>query len=216
MLRHDQGEPRAALLEVIRQVRHRWRMKLAIRGAVGFIAATVLALVASAYALEALRFSPGAILSFRIILFVVAGALAAWFLVRPLMRKVSDDQVALYLEEHEPTLEATIITAMRSRPWRSVPNGCSIEGARLAGTDNGAVIDTSQTRRPIPAKRRRRTRRLAPTMTCRLRRRYLSIGASLGGRVAGLQGRKGMNPNLLPPRHLRYPRWYVIRGSSSG
>ena len=112
MLRHDQGEPRAALLEVIRQVRHRWRVKLAIRGAVGFIAATVLALVASAYALEALRFSPGAILSFRIILFVVAAALAGWFLVRPLMRKVSDDQVALYLEEHEPTLEATIITAM--------------------------------------------------------------------------------------------------------
>ena len=36
----------------------------------------------------------------------------AWFLVRPLLRKVSDEQVALYLEEHEPSLEATIITAM--------------------------------------------------------------------------------------------------------
>ena len=30
------------------------------------------------------------------------------------MRKVSDEQVALYLEEHEPTLEATIITAMEA------------------------------------------------------------------------------------------------------
>ncbi len=30
------------------------------------------------------------------------------------MRRVSDEQVALYLEEHEPTLEATIITAMEA------------------------------------------------------------------------------------------------------
>src|SRR5687768_7130164 len=115
MLHHDTGgESRSALLDVIRQVRKRWRMKLALRGAVGFLAATALALVASAYALEALRFSPASILGFRVALLVAAVAAAGWFLVRPLMRKVSDDQVALYLEEHEPTLEATIITALEA------------------------------------------------------------------------------------------------------
>jgi hypothetical protein len=112
MFRNEASDPRAALLDVIRQVRKRWRVKLAVRGAVGFIAATTVALIASAYALETLRFSAGAILTFRIVLLAVAAACAAWFLARPLMRKVSDDQVALYLEEHEPSLEAMIVTAM--------------------------------------------------------------------------------------------------------
>jgi hypothetical protein len=113
MLQYEKGD-RSTLLNVIRQVRQRWRMKLAVRGAVGFLAATIVALIVSAYALETLRFSPGAILAFRITVLVVAAAGAAWFLVRPLLRKVSDEQVALYLEEHEPSLEATIITAMEA------------------------------------------------------------------------------------------------------
>ena len=113
MLHYEKGD-RSTLLDVIRQVRYRWRVKLALRGAVGFLAATIVALIASAYALEALRFSAGAILAFRVTLLLVAVAGAAWFLIRPLLRKVSDEQVALYLEEHEPSLEATIITAMEA------------------------------------------------------------------------------------------------------
>ena len=100
MLNYE-SEPRTALIDVIRQVRQRWRLKQAVRGAVGFLAATILALVASAYALEALKFTPGAIITFRVALLLAAAGLAAWFLVRPLLRKVSDEQVALYLEEHE-------------------------------------------------------------------------------------------------------------------
>jgi hypothetical protein len=115
MLHYEKsGDPRATLLDVIRQVRKRWRVKLAVRGTVGFLAATAVALIGSAYALEALRFSPSSILAFRIVLILAALASAGWFLVRPLMRKVDDEQVALYLEEHEPTLEATIITAMEA------------------------------------------------------------------------------------------------------
>ena len=44
-------------------------------------------------------------------------ALAAsgyWFLLRPLRRQVSDDQVALYLEEHEPSLQATLLSAVEA------------------------------------------------------------------------------------------------------
>ena len=32
----------------------------------------------------------------------------------PLSRKVTDEQVALYLEEHEPTLDSTILSAMEA------------------------------------------------------------------------------------------------------
>ena len=39
--------------------------------------------------------------------------------VRPLLRSVTDEQVALYLEEHEPSLEAAIISAVEAeRPGR--------------------------------------------------------------------------------------------------
>ena len=37
-----------------------------------------------------------------------------YFFVRPLMRQASDEQVALYLEEHEPSLQAAIISAVEA------------------------------------------------------------------------------------------------------
>ena len=58
---------RAELLAVIRQVRKRWRTKLAIRGAVGFLVAGLLAIFALAAALDYFRFSPAAIFWFRLV-----------------------------------------------------------------------------------------------------------------------------------------------------
>ena len=55
------------LVEIIGQVRRRWRMKLALRGALGVVSLGVLVLLASAFGLESWRFTPGAILTFRII-----------------------------------------------------------------------------------------------------------------------------------------------------
>src|SRR5262245_16012947 len=110
----SRGGSRTALVDVIRQVRSRWRYKIALRGVARFLAATALVLVASGFALESLRFTPGSILAFRVLVALAVLGSAAWFIVRPLMRKVSDDQVALYLEEHEPTLEATIVTAIEA------------------------------------------------------------------------------------------------------
>ena len=60
---HDR---RATLLDVIRRVRNRWRLRLALRGVVIVLAGTVVALLLSASSLEALRFSSRAIIAFRI------------------------------------------------------------------------------------------------------------------------------------------------------
>src|SRR5579872_4244872 len=105
---------RAELLEVIRSVRNRWRQKLAVRGVVLVVAGTLLALFLSASSLQALRFSPGAIISFRIIAIAVFAALIWQFLVRPLRRRVTDTQVAMYLEENDPGLEAAILSAIEA------------------------------------------------------------------------------------------------------
>jgi hypothetical protein len=142
---------RAELIAVIRQVRKRWRTKLAIRGAVGFLVAGLLAIFAMAAALDYFRFSPSAIFGFRLVAAGLLVGAAGWFFARPLMRKVSDEQVALYLEEHEPTLENTILTAMSEPGDRAASPALvqrMIETAidRLHAVEDGARIERAPLR----------------------------------------------------------------------
>ena len=102
------------LVEIIHQVRRRWRMKLALRGALGVVGLGVLVLLASAYGLESWRFTPAAIITFRVFVGLAVVGLIGYFFVRPLMRQATDEQVALYLEEHEPSLQAAIISAVEA------------------------------------------------------------------------------------------------------
>src|SRR3954469_1214180 len=102
------------LVEIIHQVRRRWRMKLALRGALGVVGLGVLVLLASAYGLESWRFTPAAIITFRIVVALAMVGLVGYFFVRPLLRQATDEQVALYLEEHEPSLQAAIISAVEA------------------------------------------------------------------------------------------------------
>src|SRR5687767_1197890 len=106
--------PRAQLTAVISEVRRRWRHKMALRGAALVIGGTALILLASALGIDAMRFSPRAILAFRLGALVAFIAIIAMWLVRPLRRRVSDGQVALYVEEHEPSLEASILSAVET------------------------------------------------------------------------------------------------------
>src|SRR6266545_8079120 len=100
---------RSDVVAVIHEVRRRWRMKLALRGAAIAAGCIAVALVLAAVVLQWMRFTPESILAFRIALAAVVALLAYVFLARPLLRRVSDEQVAMYLEEHEPSLEAAII-----------------------------------------------------------------------------------------------------------
>ena len=144
-------EHRTELVEVIRRIRNRWRMRLAARGAVVVFVGTVLVLLLAASTLEGLRFSAPAILTFRVLLVAVFGGLVTYALV-PLRRQVTDTQVALYLEEHNPSLEAALLTAVEASATtdgayspqlverlveqaiegsRAVNNGMAIDGARM-------------------------------------------------------------------------------------
>src|SRR5688500_19217240 len=96
---------RSELTSIIREIRKRWRLKLAVRGAAFVVGGFVITLLLSAYALETLKFSPGSIIAFRVAMVMSFAALAAYFFVMPQWRRVTDAQVALYLEECEPSLE---------------------------------------------------------------------------------------------------------------
>jgi hypothetical protein len=116
------SETPSDLIGAIHQIRRRWRYKLMLRGAVGVLGLGALALALSAWGLESWRFSPGSIITFRVLILAAFAALVGWFIVRPLLWRVTDEQVAMYLEEHEPSLQAEIISA--------------IEASRLAASDN--------------------------------------------------------------------------------
>src|SRR5207237_3995801 len=62
--------------------------------------------------LQSLRFSASAITGFRIATLAVFAALVLLWFVRPLRRRVSDMQVALYVEEFDPSLQAAILSAV--------------------------------------------------------------------------------------------------------
>jgi uncharacterized protein DUF4175 len=106
--------PPTNLLEIIGDVRSRWRMKLALRGVVRVLAIGFVLFLVAANGMEWARFSGTSVIASRVILFGTLIAGVVWFLVRPLRRKVTDEQVALYLEEHEPSLQATLVSAVEA------------------------------------------------------------------------------------------------------
>ncbi len=103
---------RNEVLRAVRHVRNRWRLRVALRGIAVLLAAALGTLLASSYGLELFRFDPGAIVGFRIATYLVLLAAGWWLFVRPVMRRVSDQRVALYIEEHEPSLKATVLSAV--------------------------------------------------------------------------------------------------------
>ncbi len=148
---------RAQLVSVIAQIRARWRLKLALRGTAIVGAAVLVALLVSAYGLEKLGFAAGAVITARVVVYLVVLGLAARFLVVPLVRRVSDEQVALYLEEHEPTLQAIVLSAVelgddRGGAQREISPALArktIETAieRCHSIDDGRRVDQRQIRR---------------------------------------------------------------------
>ena len=102
------------LLGIISEVRSRWRFKLLMRGVVCMAGIAFALFLLAASGLEWARFSPASVLAGRVGIVGVLAACAWWFLVRPLRRQVSDEQVAMYLEEHEPSLQETLISAVEA------------------------------------------------------------------------------------------------------
>ena len=103
---------RDEILRAIRHVRNRWRLRLALRGAAVLAAAALGTLLASSWGLELFRFDPAAIVAFRVVTYAALLACGWWLFIRPISRRVSDERVALYIEEHAPELQATVLSAV--------------------------------------------------------------------------------------------------------
>src|SRR5918997_2424041 len=103
----------AQLTDALRNVRNRWRFAVALRGLVVVLGASLLVFVAVALVMDALRYSPSAVLAARVLVWTAVVALAARFLALPLSRRIPDERIALYMEEREPSLDAAVVTAVQ-------------------------------------------------------------------------------------------------------
>lgn len=144
----------AALLHVVRAVRNRWRARIILQNLALVVGIGVALLLLSAFVVDKLRFAPAAVAVARGIAYLVVGAAAVRFLVLPFRRRVTDAQVALYLEEHERGLDGQLLSAVQfGSPDAAGPSRALVERLvaaavdRCAGMEQGRAVERDGLRR---------------------------------------------------------------------
>jgi hypothetical protein len=121
----DDRLPYEELLRVVRSVRNRWRLRVLLHGLVIVLGIGFLTFAASVLALDYFLYTDGAVRLFRALTWITLLALAVRFLLVPLLQKVPNRRVALYIEENEPSLRAAVLSAVElaesGRPERTSP-----------------------------------------------------------------------------------------------
>lgn len=107
-----ESDYREQLHRVIRLVRRRYRLRVFLTGMVILLASAFLLMLVSAAVLEQLRFVPQAVVAVRIGFYLVLGGVLLRCLVIPLSRRLSDADIALYIETREPSLQAALLSAV--------------------------------------------------------------------------------------------------------
>ncbi len=157
----DAGNTYDELLRAIRTTRRRWRLKILLRGLAVFLLAGFATVGVSVWALDRFHYGDVPVAVIRALVWIALAALAVRFLVLPFLRRVSDRQVALYIEEHEPKLEAELLSAVElgaataprtaaAPPLRSGPTGQHLVERAIVSAqtlDWGAAIDRPLLRR---------------------------------------------------------------------
>ena len=148
------------LLRVIRRVRNRWRTRRLILGFTMVGAAAVLVVGVSSAAMDALRYAPWVVRGLQAAAWLAFGAAVWRFVVRPLRSRVTDEQVARYVEEHDPTLRESVSSGVElgDRDAREDAGGSGISAdltrlvveeaiRRLETLNEGRLIESSALRR---------------------------------------------------------------------
>ncbi len=147
----------AELREAVAAIRGRWRRGRLLDGAPVVVAAAIMALLIG-LALRSALGSPAAIIaSTRLVGYLLLAFVAIRFIVIPALRRASDEQIALYVEEQAPELRQLFVSAVYelhepvaagSSPGlkQRVMQRALDEIQRL---ERGAVIERPRTRRAL-------------------------------------------------------------------
>lgn len=100
------------LQAVIRAARRRWRLRVLLHGLAWVGVGGVVTMLVGAWGVDRFRFSAAALAVFRAIAWGTIAGLFVLRVLRPLARRITDEQVALYLEEHETSLDGAVLGAV--------------------------------------------------------------------------------------------------------
>ncbi|HEX9164931.1 MAG TPA: hypothetical protein VF862_03415 [Gemmatimonadales bacterium] len=145
---------RTDLLALIGRVRRRWRTRRILQGATALVLSGLVLVVAGGGWLAGAGLSAATILALRVVGWMVLVAVLARWTIFPLVRRVSDEQVALYVEEHEPGLEAALVSALEQVKSTVPPASPTLADRvvaeairRLRDSDDGRRIEAAGLRR---------------------------------------------------------------------
>ncbi|MCZ6751213.1 MAG: hypothetical protein O7E51_05205 [Acidobacteria bacterium] len=100
------------LRDYLSTVRRRLRLEAVARGLAVCGLAALLLTVATVWLSDAWRFSDAIITFSRIVLLLGTGLVLALFLVRPLLRRLSNARIARFVEEKQPRFQDRLVTAV--------------------------------------------------------------------------------------------------------
>jgi len=133
----------ASLTTLLHRARRRWRLRHLAVGVAVTVAAVMLVIATGSLALEAARFSAGAITAARVVLGIVTAVVVGRWIAWPLVRRLPDDRLALYLEERVPQLGGAVLTAVALR--------CQADSGHSAMLERGLVADATRRLGTTPA-----------------------------------------------------------------
>jgi Domain of unknown function (DUF4175) len=133
----EPATPDSQLHALLGRVRRRWRLRVALRGLAFALAGVLAVVVLASVALEQSRWADESVAAARVVAWLTVVALLAWWVARPLLARVPAQRVALYLEEHDPSLDAALVSAVEQ-----------VEGARA-----GAALDARAPYSPVMRER---------------------------------------------------------------
>jgi hypothetical protein len=100
------------LLARVRRVRTRWRAQVLVKGLSLFLVSAIALLVFGVWGADLFGFTPAAVWSIRVLTGAAVLFIAWYFLYVPLRVRVSDVQIAQFIEERYPQLEDRLVTAI--------------------------------------------------------------------------------------------------------
>jgi len=115
--------------QALRRVRARYALRVLFRGLSILAIGLVLGVAMSAYGLDAFRYSRTAVSAIRGVLYLWVAFLGVRFVVIPLWRgrlQASDTAIARYIEEHEPSLDAALRSAVDGMNETATPADSSM------------------------------------------------------------------------------------------
>jgi len=116
-----QGESglRPGLFEVIDRLRQRWRLRRLLNGLFWTLSLMIGVTLVSAWLLNHWHFANPAVWLLRFVMIFALVGLLLHFCLKPIRQRVSETRVALYLQEHEPSLGSVLSSAVDAKQARA-------------------------------------------------------------------------------------------------